>query len=89
MSDTKQQNSYPLRMPPELRQQLEARAAENSRSMNAEIVAILQRAIEMPTCDLRTVSSGELLHEVIARYGEAIRIEIGGTATADLKNHKG
>jgi predicted DNA-binding protein len=45
---TKQQNSYPLRMPGELRARLEALAKANGRSMNAEIVAILQRAVEAP-----------------------------------------
>jgi plasmid stability protein len=49
MSSTfKQQNSYPLRMPDELRARLEALAKANGRSMNAEIVAILQRAVEAP-----------------------------------------
>lgn len=44
----KQQNSYPLRMPDELRARLEALSKANGRSMNAEIVAILQRAVDTP-----------------------------------------
>lgn len=46
MSTFKQQNSYPLRMPDELRTRLEEMAKANGRSLNAEIVAILQSAAE-------------------------------------------
>ena len=45
----KQQNSYPLRMPEELRARLEEMARANGRSMNSEIVAILQRAADGST----------------------------------------
>lgn len=38
----KQLPSYPLRMPPEVREQVEAAAKSSGRSMNAEIVARLQ-----------------------------------------------
>ncbi|MGV3655243.1 MAG: Arc family DNA-binding protein [Noviherbaspirillum sp.] len=41
-----QQNSYPLRMPDEIRKRVEERAAANGRSVNAEIVAILQNAVD-------------------------------------------
>jgi len=48
MSDRHQTKPYPLRMPDDLRQQLEAAAKENHRSLNAEIVARLQESFDKP-----------------------------------------
>lgn len=42
----KQLPSYPLRMPPEVREQVEAAAKASGRSMNAEIVARLQTSFQ-------------------------------------------
>lgn len=39
---------YPLRMPDDLRAKLNERAKANGRSLNAEILAILQNAVETP-----------------------------------------
>lgn len=44
MSESPKQ--YPLRMAPEFYERLSARAAANSRSMNAEILAILENALD-------------------------------------------
>lgn len=44
MSEKKQQTAYPLRMPDDLRDHLEAAAAENKRSLNAEISARLEES---------------------------------------------
>jgi plasmid stability protein len=44
-----QQTSYPLRMPEELRKGLEERAKAHGRSLNAEIIMILQWAVDNPT----------------------------------------
>lgn len=41
-SDRHQGTPYPLRLPPELRQQLAAVAARNQRSLNGEIIYQLQ-----------------------------------------------
>ena len=41
-----QAKPYPLRMPPELRAQLDALAKANTRSLNTEIVLILQQAMD-------------------------------------------
>lgn len=89
MTTPKQQPpSYPLRMPEELRQQLDELAEANQRSLNAEIVARLEQSLVSEGTDLRSIPSGALLHEVINRYGKAIKIEIGGSAADDLKNRK-
>ena len=42
---TKQIEQYQLRMPGELREKLKARAAANRRSMNSEIIVVLERAV--------------------------------------------
>lgn len=47
MSEKKQQTAYPLRMPPPLREQLEAMAARTKRSLNAEILARLEATIAL------------------------------------------
>lgn len=44
--EPKQQPPYPVRMPPELREELEKSAAANSRSLNAEVVSRLQASID-------------------------------------------
>ena len=41
-----QQKSYPLRMPDEMREQLQAMADESGRSLNAEIVYHLQQSLD-------------------------------------------
>lgn len=86
MSTFKQPHSYPLRMPNELRQRLEEMAKASGKSVNAEIVSILQKAVDRQESDLSAIPSGDLLNEVIARYGKSIRIEIGGQAAEDLKD---
>lgn len=85
MSTSKQQASYPLRMPAELRERLEEMAKAHGKSINAEIVSILQAAVDSQGSDLSAVAGGDLLQELLARYGQQIRIEIGGTAAEDLK----
>lgn len=40
---------YPLRLPADLRERLTERAKANGRSLHAEIVAILQHAVETPS----------------------------------------
>jgi hypothetical protein len=77
MATPKQQNSYPLRMPDELRTRLEAAAKAEGRSVNALIVSLLQDALDHPPGDIGVYSSGALLEEVVKRYGNVMRIEIG------------
>ncbi len=45
MSDKQQKAPYPLRMPDEMRDQLKEYAHNNRRSLNAEIVARLERSL--------------------------------------------
>jgi plasmid stability protein len=74
MTISKQQNSFPLRMPEEMRKRLEERAKENGRSMTAEIVAMLQQVLDSEGSNLSGVPAGILLHEVIERYGAKLQI---------------
>lgn len=77
MPTPKQPNSYPLRMPDELRARLEAAAKAEGRSVNALIVNLLQDALDYPPKNIGAYSSGDLLEEVVKRYGQVMRIEIG------------
>lgn len=81
MATTKQQNSFPLRMPEDLRAQYEERAKANGRSVNAEIIATLQQSMRAQNADLSQVASGVLLDEVIARYGAKLQIIMPKEAT--------
>ena len=77
MADQKQPQSYPLRMPEELRKQLEDCAKENNRSMNAEIIARLQASngpglISLPWPDLIA-----MLQREAAQRGATVTITIG------------
>lgn len=79
MSAQKQQNSFPLRLPDELRAKLEARAKQNGRSANSEIVTMLTAALDADS-DLGSVPDGILLDEVIARYGARLKLVISPDA---------
>lgn len=68
-----QQNSYPLRMPDEMRARLESSAKESGRSTNAEIVALLTAALDARP-GLASISTGALLEEVINRLGARVQI---------------
>ena len=77
MATPKQQNSFPLRMPDELRARLEIAAKAEGKSVNALIVSMLQDALDYPPGDIAAYSSGALLEEVVKRYGDVMHIEIG------------
>lgn len=55
----KQSPSYPLRMPQELREQLAEVAKANGRSMNAEIIAMLQGSLEIKHPDRIAVDTAQ------------------------------
>jgi hypothetical protein len=83
MSIPKQQNSYPLRLPPDLRAQIEAEAAANKRTLHKEIVALLEEALEKRSPgykpDLSSITWGELvklLRTEAKKHGGSIKITI-------------
>lgn len=76
MANPKQQNSYPLRMPNELRERLEEVAKSQGKSVNALIVQLVQDALDYPPGDVTAIPSPTLLHEVMVRYGKVVNIEI-------------
>lgn len=85
----KQPNSYPLRMPAELRERLEKAAEDEGVSVNALIIRLLQEALNRPHGDITAYSSSELLHEVIVRYGQMVKIEISTAGPSKDKRAKG
>jgi hypothetical protein len=82
MTSAKQQNSFPLRMPAELRERLEARAKENGRSANSEIVALLSDLLDVPPTALSRVPAGTLLDEIVTRYGARVQIVVSPEVAA-------
>ncbi len=72
-SPLKQPNSFPLRMPDELRARIEARAEKNSRSANAEIVVMLTAMLDAES-ELGAVPTDALLAAVVARLGASVQI---------------
>jgi hypothetical protein len=70
---------FGVRMPPELKGQIEQAASASGRSLNAEVVYRLQTSFDKPRSgdfDLTEVPSEELLKEFIERFSSKIRIEI-------------
>jgi len=67
---------FPLRMPAPLRTMLEARAKENGRSANSEIVAMLTALLDAHSPELATVPAPVLLDELITRYGAQLQVVI-------------
>lgn len=77
MSVPKQQNSYPLRMPEQLRARLDEYAKANGRKLNAEIVARLQESIEPVSFSLAWPELVKLLQSEAEKQGAKITITIG------------
>ena len=73
MTTLKQPNSFPLRMPPELRARLEARALANDRSANSEIVVMLTAVLDAES-ELGAVPIEALLNAVVSRLGATLHI---------------
>lgn len=57
---------YPLRMPDELRERIAALAKENNRSLNTEIVLLLQQAINAGTSRAAPILDMDILAEALA-----------------------
>ena len=75
---------YPLRMPDELRQRLEARAKDTGRSVNAEIITILTAALDGRGLALGDLSGGALLDEVIERYGARLHVIVSPEVASEV-----
>ena len=61
-----QSTPFPLRMPEELRRQIADLAKSNNRSMNTEIVLLLQQAFETGSGRVGTASDVDALAEALA-----------------------
>lgn len=81
-----QATPFPLRMPPELREQLEALAKKNGRSVNSEIVAMIGTALEADL-DVSAIPTERLLAEVIERLGGTLQLVLSqdGAKLAGLR----
>lgn len=86
MSSPPQATPFPLRMPPELREQLEALAKKNGRSVNSEIVAMVGAALEAGS-DVSTIPTERLLAEVVERLGGTLQLVLSqdGAKLAGLR----
>lgn len=73
----KQPNSYPLRMPDELRANLEECAKASGRKLNAEILARLKQSVEAPLPNLAWPDLAKLLQREAEKQGAKITITIG------------
>jgi plasmid stability protein len=75
MSVPKQQNSFPLRMPDDLRARLESRAKSTGRSANSEIITMLTAALDAES-DLASISAEVLIKELVNRLGASVQIVV-------------
>ncbi|WP_426117239.1 Arc family DNA-binding protein [Massilia sp. PWRC2] len=95
MNSPKQPNSFPLRMPDELRARIEQRAASNSRSANAEIVVMLTAMLDAES-DLAAIPTHVLVPAALKRLGSTVQIVVtpdvataaGIKQSAPAKKHK-
>lgn len=58
-----------IRVPIELKKEIEHAAINNSRSINAEVVLRLQESFKANKLDKSTLSTEELLEELTKRFG--------------------
>lgn len=81
-----QTTPFPLRMPPELRERLEALAKKNGRSVNSEIVAMITAAVEGDT-NIEAVPTERLLAVVVERLGGTLQLVLSqeGAKLAGLR----
>ena len=85
-SSPPQATPFPLRMPPELREQLEALAKKNGRSVNSEIVAMIGGALDAHA-DVSAIPTEQLLAEVVDRLGGTLQLVLSqdGAKLAGLR----
>lgn len=76
-SAPKQEPPYGLRMPPDLKARVKAAAEANNRSMNAEIVARLEKSLDGPAPD-----ATENINRIVDRTVEAL-IKAGWRSPSD------
>jgi len=65
-----------LRIPTDLHQELMEAAEENSRSMNAEIIAMLRVARNLPANEATPADSQSLAIEEVRRYAAEVALEV-------------
>lgn len=70
---------FGLRMPADLKARVDAAAAKNGRSINAEVVARLQESFEAQP-GIKEAPVGQLLEEVVDRLGARVQIIIAKDA---------
>jgi hypothetical protein len=66
-------------MPTDLKSLVDAAATDNKRSINAEVVARIQKSFE-PQSDLKLVAAGALIEELINRLGARVQIVVSNDA---------
>lgn len=70
-------NPFGLRLPAELKAKMEEAAQANHRSLNAELVAVIQESLGKRT-GLEQFTDGEMIDELIKRWGrDAVLIQLG------------
>ena len=87
-SEPRQLPSYPLRLEPETRTKLEAIAKANGRSLNAQIIMMLENALEHETANplyikLSPLNETEILIRRIAQEVVDERLAKAGIKLAD------
>lgn len=75
---------FGLRMPTELKSQIDAAAAASGRSINAEIVGRLRASLDPSTTGLAAIPDGMLLDEVIVRYGARVQIIVEQSVATEV-----
>lgn len=75
---------FGLRLPADLRAELEAAAKRNERSLNSELIFRLRESLRLERRTLLDYSDAELLEELLARYDrDQMYIRLGAKPADD------
>ena len=80
-----QTTPFPVRMPPELRDRLEARARSNGRSVNSEVLAMVAAALDT-TSAVALISTDDLVAAVVQRLNASVHIVVPDTRDELVKS---
>lgn len=79
-----QSTPFPLRMPDELREQIHALAKANNRSLNTEIVLLLQQALDghlTKTASLATAAQGTEVKNLAEEIAEIVAAKLRASSS--------
>lgn len=79
-------DKYIVRLPHGMRDRIAAAAKQHGRSMNAEIIAMIELGFDAATPNLSGTTDGDLLSEVVSRFDTKVQIIVAPNVAAEVGN---